>query len=256
MKPRIIQPSPAPATSRRLFLGGLGGLALGLTAFPLAGCFPSARRGLGASPGPDGGPAADAGADAAVPPLEEAEAGVLISEYLMENYAIFAYTAAAPALPDGVRPVAELFRDHHKAHQDHAGNTLVRRGVALPELPKSYDVTLPTSVADILKLALMLETQATGAYHAFVAQHGEPALRSVAASILACETLHAVALLQALGDPAPFSLAFATDLAPHVTAFLTPTPTAPDAGAGGSGGGGSGGGGSGGGGSGRDRDAN
>lgn len=200
---------------RRAFLEQL---ALGLTAFPLAACFP---RSQGPADGQGGDAGAGGTADAgAPPPLEESEANVLSAAFLMEDYAIFAYTAAAPALDPATRAVAELFRDHHVAHQDHAGETLIQRGLSAPTPPETYDVTLPETPGEILRLALTLEAQAVTGYHAFVAQHGEPALRTVAASILACEVTHAVALLQALGDPAPFGFSFATELPPHVTAFL------------------------------------
>jgi hypothetical protein len=46
----------------------------------------------------------------------------------------------------------------------------------------------------------------------------------VAASILACEVTHAVALLQALGDDDAVAFAFGTDLPSKVNAFLTGYP--------------------------------
>jgi len=206
---------------RRLFLGHLARLSLGLSAFPLAGCFPtSAGRGAtGGSEGAGGGGGAEGGAE---PPLDALEAEVLAAEFLMEDYAIFAYGAAAPALDADMKAVALLFRDHHVAHQDHAGETLRRRGYPVPTPPETYDVELPGDQTGILRLALTLETQGVNGYHAFVAQHGDPALRAVSASILACEVAHAVALLTALGDDAPFGFAFASELPPKVTAFLTP----------------------------------
>jgi hypothetical protein len=206
------------ATPRRGFLKQLG---LGLTAFPLAACFPRAG-GSGAVDADAGG--GGAGGGQAPLPLDEAEAQVLASEFLMEDYAIFAYTAAAPALDDATRAVATLFRDHHKAHQDHAGETLIARGYPAPTPPSTYDVELPSDPIAILRLALSLEAQAVNGYHAFVAQHGDPALRTVAASILACEVTHAVALLQALGDDAAVAFAFATELPPRVNTFLTGYP--------------------------------
>jgi hypothetical protein len=72
--------------------------------------------------GAGGGSGADGGAD---PPLDAVEAEVLAAEFLMEDYAIFAYGAAAPALDADMKAVALLFRDHHVAHQDHAGETLI-----------------------------------------------------------------------------------------------------------------------------------
>lgn len=223
--PEIRTPGGLVLPSRRGVLAGLGGLwgvASALSAFPLGGCFPrSASAGLGAGGTPDAGGGGDL-SDASVAPLDEAEAGVLASQFLMEDFAIFAYVAAGPALPAEVQPVAALFADHHRAHQDHAGTVLRERGAPVPELPSTYDVELPGTVPEILRLALTLENQAVGAYHAFVAQHGEPALRSVAASILACETAHVVALLQALGDAGALGFAFATELQTHTNAFLAP----------------------------------
>ena len=92
------------------------------------------------------------------------------------------------------------------------------------QTPSTYDVELPSDPIAILRLALSLEAQAVNGYHAFVAQHGDPALRTVAASILACEVTHAVALLQALGDDAAVAFAFATELPPRVNTFLTGYP--------------------------------
>jgi hypothetical protein len=204
---------------RRIVLGRMAHLALGLGAFPLAGCFPTSS-GRGATGGGEGGTGeTDGGADAAAA-LEVAEAEVLVAEFLMEDYAIFAYGAAAPALDADARAMAERFRSHHVAHQDHAGETLRRRGYPVPTTPDTYDVELPGDQPGILRLALTLETQAVSGYHAFVAQHAEPALRAVSASILACEVAHVVALLTALGEDAPFEFAFATELPPKVTGFL------------------------------------
>jgi len=213
---------------RRLFLGHLARLSLGLSAFPLAGCFPrstgrgAARGSDGAEGGPDGG---------SEPPLDALEAEVLAAEFLMEDYAIFAYGTTAPVLDGDLRAMFSPFRDHHIAHQDHAGETLQRRGYPVPTPPATYDIDLPTEPTGVLRLALTLETQAVDGYHAFVAQHGDPALRAVSASILACEVAHVVALLTVLGADAPYGFAFSTELPPKVRAFLTPRdPNGDDAG--------------------------
>jgi hypothetical protein len=222
MSSSLIKPlAPSLATPRRGFLKQLG---LGLSAFPLAACFPRAGDASGSAGGAGGGGGGGGAGGAAALPLDEAEAQVLAAEFLMEDYAIFAYTAAAPALDDATRAVVTLFRDHHKAHQDHAGETLIARGLSAPTPPETYDVELPSDPIAILRLALSLEAQAVNGYHAFVAQHGDPALRTVAASILACEVTHAVALLQALGDDDAVAFAFGTDLPSKVNAFLTGYP--------------------------------
>ena len=198
--------------------GFLKQLTLGLTAFPLAACFPRSN-GSGGTIASDGGAGGTDDA-AAPPPLDEAEANLLSAEFLMEDYAIFAYKGGASVLEGPDRELAKMFGDHHKAHQDYAGETLIARGLAEPTPPATYDLTPPETAEEVIRLSLTLESQAVSGYHAFVSQHGEPALRTVAASILACEVAHVVAWLQVLGDDEAFDFAFGTDLPPHVKAFL------------------------------------
>lgn len=181
-------------------------LALGTTAFGLFGCVETSK-GL-----PDAGGPTDAGGDAGGALYPE-DAAVHVTEYAMEDAAIYAYEAAAPLLvDDAVLQAALMFRDHHRAHQDAAAEALVRLGVPLPELPETYELPALADQTAVLRYALTLEIQAVNAYLGVISQLRDPERRRVSASILASETAHVVVLRTVLGHPSPAGFAFATEV--------------------------------------------
>ena len=126
----------------------------------------------------------------------------------VELAAVAAYTAAAPALPDAVRPVAELFASHHQDHADAFG--AVAGADARPEANAALVAAVtPTLEAvgaggvelpDILRFARTLENQAAYTYAFALTALQEPAFAAATSTILPVETAHATVLSIAAGD--------------------------------------------------------
>jgi rubrerythrin len=126
----------------------------------------------------------------------------------VELAAVAAYTAAAPALPDAVRPVGELFASHHQDHADAFG--AVAGDDAQPEanaaLVAAVTPTLEAvaeggvSLEDILRFARTLENQAAYTYAFALTALQEPAFAAATSTILPVETAHATVLSIAAGD--------------------------------------------------------
>lgn len=149
--------------------------------------------------------------DDALPP----DAGPLITQFRMEDAAVFAYDAAAPAMRDAdLKRTLIQFREHHQRHQDEAVKALEALGVALPTLPETY--ALPDLGDDpdaaVVKYALTLETQAVAAYLGVISDLADAGFRRTAASILVSESAHVVWLRQRFGLPDAFDVGLATDL--------------------------------------------
>lgn len=126
----------------------------------------------------------------------------------VELAAVAAYTAAAPALPDEVRPVGELFASHHQDHADAFG--AVAGDDAQPEanaaLVAAVTPTLEAvgagsvELADILRFARTLENQAAYTYAFALTALADPAYAAATSTILPVETAHATVLSIAAGD--------------------------------------------------------
>lgn len=126
----------------------------------------------------------------------------------VELAAVAAYTAAAPALPDAVRPVGELFASHHQDHADAFGS--VAGDDAQPEpnaaLVAAVTPTLEAvaagdvSLEDILRFARTVENQAAYTYAFALTALQEPAFAAATSTILPVETAHATVLSIAAGD--------------------------------------------------------
>jgi rubrerythrin len=126
----------------------------------------------------------------------------------VELAAVAAYTAAAGALPDAVRPVGELFASHHQDHADAFG--AVAGDDAQPE-PNAALVELVTPtlemvagggvpLEDILRFARTLENQAAYTYAFALTALSDPAYAAATSTILPVETAHATVLSIAAGD--------------------------------------------------------
>jgi rubrerythrin len=126
----------------------------------------------------------------------------------VELAAVAAYTAAAPALPDAVRPVGELFASHHQDHADAFGSVagddaqpeanaaLVAAVTPTLEMVGAGDVALE----DILRFARTLENQAAYTYAFALTALQDPAFAGATSTILPIETAHATVLSIAAGD--------------------------------------------------------
>ncbi len=128
------------------------------------------------------------------------DAGLIASEIWMEGVAIDLYAFAAENLSSELKPVAELFGDHHAQHLAEAQRAAL--SIGLPEPPKRIGVQIePTgqkSDADILAFALRTETQAVFAYEGLITQMSGADLRGHTMAIYASEVGHVIALRAAL----------------------------------------------------------
>lgn len=126
----------------------------------------------------------------------------------IELAAVAAYTAAAPALPDDVRPVGELFASHHQQHADAFG--AVAGADARPEpnaaLVAAVTPTLEAvgrgevELRDILLFARDVENQAVYTYAFALTALQDPAFAAATSTILPIEAQHATVLTIAAGD--------------------------------------------------------
>ena len=126
----------------------------------------------------------------------------------VELAAVAAYTAAAGALPDAVRPVGELFAQHHQEHADAFGAVAGDDAQPQPNATLVEAVT-PTleqvagggvPLEDILRFARTLENQAAYTYAFALTALQEPAFAAATSTILPVETAHATVLSIAAGD--------------------------------------------------------
>jgi rubrerythrin len=126
----------------------------------------------------------------------------------VELAAVAAYTAAAPALPDAVRPVGELFAGHHQEHADAFGAVAGDDAHPQPNrvLVEAVTPTLEAVAAggvgleDILRFARTLENQAAYTYAFALTALMDPAFAAATSTILPVETAHATVLSIAAGD--------------------------------------------------------
>lgn len=126
----------------------------------------------------------------------------------VELAAVAAYTAAAGALPDDVRPVGELFASHHQEHADAFGSVAGddARPEANPTLVAAVTPTLEAvgaggvPVEDILLFARDIENQAAYTYAFALTALMDKAFAAATSTILPVEAGHATVLTIAAGD--------------------------------------------------------
>lgn len=133
---------------------------------------------------------------------------ILNTALAAEREAVAAYQLGADSglLGPDARPLAQTFRDHHRAHADLLASTVEKLGGATAEPPASYDFPTDrlTSEADVLRFAASLEKGAVSAYLGAVPLFANRDLAKAAASILGDEAMHWAVLRQALGEvPVP-----------------------------------------------------
>lgn len=126
----------------------------------------------------------------------------------VELAAVAAYEAAAGALPDDVRPVGELFAQHHQEHADAFGSVAGDDAQPAPNATLVAAVT-PTleavgrgevELADILLFARDIENQAVYTYAFALTALMDPAFAAATSTILPVEAAHATVLTIAAGD--------------------------------------------------------
>jgi len=148
----------------------------------------------------------------------EADKTILADAIRLERIAVLAYGKAIDTglLSAGVQRIAKLIADHERQHADALTSALTDLGLPGPAQPTVKDIDSVVmgigdvkSQADILNLAIELETAAVAAYHDAQQKFYDAKLLQAGASIMASEGQHLVVLRQALDKP-PVPNAFET----------------------------------------------
>lgn len=146
-------------------------------------------------------------------PPAEGDVAILNVALALEHEAIAAYQLGAESglLKGALLDVAVLFQGHHKTHRDAQMDAIKKLG-GKPVSAKSADdykkssklnVAALKTGEDVLRLAQRLELGAVNAYIGVMPSFADRSLSSVAARLLADETMHYTALTQALGEKLP-----------------------------------------------------
>ncbi len=146
-------------------------------------------------------------------PAQDGDAAILNVALALEHEAIAAYQLGAESglLKGGLLDVAVLFQSHHKAHRDAQVQAITKLGgkpvgaKSLDEYKKSPKLAVATLKTgdDVLRLAQRLELGAVNAYIGVMPSFADKSGSTVAARLLADETMHYTALTQALGEKLP-----------------------------------------------------
>lgn len=143
----------------------------------------------------------------------EGDVAILNVALGLEHEAIAAYQLGAETglLKGPVLDVAVLFQSHHKTHRD-AQVAAIKKAGGKPVEPKTADdykrstklnLTAIKTAEDVLRLAQRLELGAVNAYIGVMPSFADRSLSTVAARLLADETMHYTTLTQALGEALP-----------------------------------------------------
>lgn len=143
----------------------------------------------------------------------ESDAAILNVALGLEHEAIAAYQLGAESglLKGALLDTAVLFQSHHKTHREAQLAALKKLG-ARPVADKPMDeykkssklnVAALKTAEDVLKLAQRLELGAVNAYIGVMPAFADRSLSTVAARLLADETMHYTVLTQALAQPLP-----------------------------------------------------
>jgi rubrerythrin len=129
----------------------------------------------------------------------------------LEHEAINAYQLGAGSglLQKAVLDVAVRFQSDHKAHRDALVATIQKLGGApvmekkIDDYAKALKADTLRNQADVLDLAARLELGAINAYLGVIPAFGNKDLAKVAGRLAADETMHYVALMNAMGRALP-----------------------------------------------------
>lgn len=140
----------------------------------------------------------------------DSDVQILNAAIALEHEGIAAYQIAATSglLDPAVVEIGVTFQGHHKGHRDE----LVKAVQALGGVPVeadtlehyagALDAASLANQADVLKLALRLETGAANAYLGLIPSLGTD-YHQIAARMAGDEAYHAAILANALGEPIP-----------------------------------------------------
>lgn len=143
----------------------------------------------------------------------EADLGILNTALALEHEAIAAYQIGAESglLKGALLDTAVLFQDHHKTHRDAQIEAIKKLGgkpmpaKSMDDYKKSPKLGIGTlkTAEDVLRLAQKLELGAVNAYIGVMPAFVDRSLSTVAAKLLADETMHYTALTSALNEKLP-----------------------------------------------------
>jgi hypothetical protein len=129
----------------------------------------------------------------------------------LEHEGIAAYSIAAGSglLDPAVVDIGVTFRSHHQHHRDElvravevlGGSPVAARSEA--EYAEAIGAASLANQADVLRLALRLETGAANAYLGLIPSLSTPEQHQLAARMAGDEAYHAAVLDRALGNPIP-----------------------------------------------------
>lgn len=188
---------------------------LGATATALAGSWAAALVACGSqgNEGETGGgalsqttelqPRGTAGSD---------DVAVLNSSLDLENMAVAAYGALAPALRGGARATARRVLEQEREHADGLARAIRQLGGAPNQPRTSYELPTLRSQSQALRFAAELENTTIAAYIDSLPRLSSPDLRGTAAAILTDEAEHLSVVLGAQGRQ-PLPSAFVTGTA-------------------------------------------
>lgn len=140
----------------------------------------------------------------------DSDVQILNAAIALEHEGIAAYQIAATSglLDPAVVDIGVTFQGHHKGHRDAlVGAVQALGGVpveaeTLEHYATALDAASLTNQADVLKLALRLETGAANAYLGLIPALGTD-YHQIAARMAGDEAYHAAILANALGEPIP-----------------------------------------------------
>ena len=146
-------------------------------------------------------------------PPSEGDTAILNVALALEHEAIAAYQIGAESglLKGGLLDVAVLFQGHHKTHRDAQVEAIKKLGGkpvgarTLDEYKKSTKLNVASIKTgdDVLRLAQRLELGAVNAYIGVMPSFADRSISTIAARLLADETMHYTALTQALSEKLP-----------------------------------------------------
>lgn len=182
-------------TNRRNILTGAATLSAGGLLALAASATPAAARGTRKS-------SAKAAAQ---------DAELLNAAIALEHQGIGAYEIALGSglVPGAAVPLVKTIQGHHKQHRDDLAAAVTRLGgkpvdtKTVADYAKELNAASITSLADIQRLALRLETGAANAYLGLIDPLTDPALHLLVAKLAADEASHATIFLLDLKETYP-----------------------------------------------------
>jgi rubrerythrin len=130
-----------------------------------------------------------------------ADVAILNSSLDLENMAVAAYEAVAPALRGDAGSAARRLLEQEREHADGLANAVRQLGGTANRPRASYDFPSLRTRAKVLRFAAGIENTAIAAYIDSLPRLSSPDLRGMAAAILTDEAEHLSVLLGVSGRP-------------------------------------------------------